>query len=397
MQILIADKFPESTVAELKLHHTVHYEPAMGAAGLATTTLQPEILVVRSSKVNAAVFDRLTALQLVIRAGAGVDTIDVNAAAAKGVYVANCPGKNAVAVAELAIGLMLAVDRRIADNAQQLREGKWNKKEFSQADGLKGKTLGLVGLGQIAREVLKRAKAMDLACMAWSRSLTPAAAEEMEIGYCASLDELCKRADIISVHLALTKETTGLFDANRFGLMKPHAIFINTARGEIVQRDALVAALDKGLRAGLDVFPAEPGANDKTFTDALGKHKNLVGTHHIGASTEEAQNAIAAEVGRIVEQFRRTGSVPNTVNLCAHSRSPAQLVIRHYDRIGVLADIFTILRENKINVQEMNNVIFEGENAACARITISNRPDPVVVDRIQKCNENIIQVSVLDY
>ncbi|HTL51528.1 MAG TPA: NAD(P)-dependent oxidoreductase, partial [Planctomycetota bacterium] len=248
-----------------------------------------------------------------------------------------------------------------------------------------------------AKEVLDRARAMELNCNAWSRSLTAAKAEELEIGYCATVEELCKRADIISVHLALTKETTGLFDAKLFAAMKPNAIFINTARGEIVNREALVAGLDRGLRAGLDVFPKEPGANDKTFDDPIGKHKNLVGTHHIGASTEEAQNAIAAEVVRVIGEYRRTGSAPNTVNLCGKSHSPAQLVIRHYDRVGVLADIFTVLKENKINVQEMNNVVFEGENAASARITISSRPDAAVVERIRKSNENIIQVTVLEY
>lgn len=398
MQVLIADKFPTVAVEELKkLGVSVAYEPAMGAPGLVTTTVNPEVLVVRSTKVNAAVLERLTNLQLIIRAGAGVDTIDVNAAAAKGIYVANCPGKNAVAVAELTIGLLLAVDRRIPDNTQQLREGKWNKKDFSQADGVKGKTLGLVGLGQIATEVLKRARALELETIAWSRSLTPAKAAELGIGYCGSVEELCAKADIISVHLALTKETTGLFNGKLFEAMKPNAIFLNTARGEIVDREALAAAMDRGLRVGLDVFPKEPGANDKEFSDPLVKHKNLVGTHHIGASTEEAQNAIAGEVVRIVQEYKRAGAAPNTVNLCAHSRSPAQLVVRHYDRVGVLADILTILKQNQINVQEMSNIVFEGENAACARVTLSSRPPQELVTAIRGCNENIIQVTVLDY
>ncbi|MGH7143740.1 MAG: phosphoglycerate dehydrogenase [Planctomycetota bacterium] len=398
MQVLIADKFPAAAVDRLKaLGLIVHCEPTLGAPGLLTTPLKPEILVVRSTKVAAAAFEKLDALQLVVRAGAGVDTIDVNAAAARGVYVANCPGKNAVAVAELTIGLLLAIDRRIPENVAELRAGRWNKKEFSQADGLKGKTLGLVGLGQIGLEVLQRAKALELECIAWSRSLTAEKAEELGVGFCATPEELCRQSDIVSVHLALTKETTGLFNAGLFAAMRPHAIFLNTARGEIVDREALLAALDRGLRAGLDVYPAEPGANDKEFADPLAQHKNLVGTHHIGASTEQAQAAIADEVVRVIGEYRRTGTPPNTVNLCGHSRSPAQLVIRHFDRVGVLADIFTVLKQNQMNVQEMSNVVFEGENAACARIIVSSHPPEAVVGAIRACNENIIQVTVLDY
>src|ERR687883_345203 len=236
MRVLIADKFEQSGRDGLAaIGCEVSYQPDLKDETLveAIREEQPDVLVVRSTKVTEAMLDA-GALKLVVRAGAGYNTIDVAAASRRGIYVSNCPGKNSIAVAELAFALILALDRRIADNVIALRRGEWNKKEFSKARGLYGRTLGLIGVGQIGREMIPRAKAFGMPVVAWSRSLTREAARELGVEYKASPVEVAKSADVVSVHVALNAETRGLLDAEFFEAMREGAYFINTARAEVV-------------------------------------------------------------------------------------------------------------------------------------------------------------------
>ena len=198
------------------------------------------ILVVRSKQVTAEVFDQATTLSLVVRAGAGVNTIDVPAASRRGVYVANCPGQNSIAVAELAIGLVLALDRRIPDNVALLRAGKWDKKRFGEADGLFGRTLGVAGLGAIGREVVKRAQALGMRVVAWSRSLDDAGAKALGVERAADLLALARASDFLSLHLPLTKETRGAVSRAVLEALRPGAALVNTARAEVVDQEALL-------------------------------------------------------------------------------------------------------------------------------------------------------------
>src|SRR5262249_6209923 len=175
-------------------------------------------------------------LSLVVRAGAGYNTIDVEAASARGIYVANCPGKNSVAVAELAFGLILALDRRIPDNASDLKRGAWNKKEYSKARGLFGSTLGLVGGGGMRKEMMPRARAFGMPVVAWSRSLAPERAQALGVERKATPEEVAAAADIVSVHVAAKPETKGLVGERFFAAMKPGASFVNTSRAEVVDQ-----------------------------------------------------------------------------------------------------------------------------------------------------------------
>ena len=288
-------------------------------------------------------------LALIVRAGAGYNTIDVAHASARGIYVSNCPGQNAVAVAELAFGLILALDRRIPDNVAALRAGSWNKKEFSKARGLFGRTLGLIGFGTIGQELARRAQAFGLDLVIWSRRFghDPAAdpssvglepsSRASRVAIAASPLDVAERADILSVHVALAPETRGLVGAELLARLRRGAIFINTARAEVVDHDALEAAVrERGLRVGLDVFRNEPSAGTGEYSDALVGLPGVYGTHHIGASTEQAQEAIAAETVRIVRAFKETGQVPNVVNLARRTPATHRLVVRHHDRPGVL-------------------------------------------------------------
>ena len=269
MKVLVADKFEKSGLDGLKgLGVDVVYEPDLKDASLkdALASSKADVLVVRSTKVTAEMIEA-PELSVIIRAGAGYNTIDVAAASQRGILVTNCPGKNSQAVAELAFGLILACDRRIPDNVIQLREGKWNKKEFGKAKGLYGRTLGLIGMGKISQEMIARAKAFGMTVMVYSRWMTPDVAAALGISRAETLDDIARMSDVVSVHVSLTKESRGMLGASFFDAMKPGATFVNTSRAEVVDQAAMLAgAKAKGLRLGLDVFEGEPAGRRRIMT-----------------------------------------------------------------------------------------------------------------------------------
>ncbi|MGA2140503.1 MAG: NAD(P)-dependent oxidoreductase [Verrucomicrobiia bacterium] len=397
MKILIADKFSEDHVDQLKkLGCDVTYNPSVKAEELPQLIAPYKVLVVRSKQVTADTIQAGDQLAVILRAGAGVNTIDVKTASARGVYVTNCPGKNSIAVAELAFALLLSIDRRIPDNVAALRAHKWNKKEFSKADGVFGKTIGVIGIGQIGREVIKRAQAFGLHVIAWSRSFNLQKARELDVEYSHDLDSVFRRADIISLHVALKADTKKLVNADRLAMMKPNAILINTARGEVVDQAALRAALEgKKIRAGVDVFDPEPAEATADFADPILDLPNFYGTHHIGASTEQAQEAIAEEAIRIIKTFVKTGVVLNCVNLATRTPAKWQLIVRHYDRVGVLAYVMDQIRRANTNIEEVQNIIFDGAAAACCRIQLNTEPKPELLAAIRTGNPDIISVESL--
>ena len=399
MRVLIADKFEKSGRDGLQaLGCDVSFLPDLKDDALteAIREQMPDVLVVRGTKVTEPML-AAGQIKLVVRAGAGFNTIDVAAASRRGIYVSNCPGKNSIAVAELAFALILALDRRIADNVIALRRGEWNKKEFSKARGLFGRTLGLVGVGKIGAEMIPRAQAFGMRVVAWSRSLTPERAAKLGVEHKESPTDVARDADIVSVHVALNSDTKAFLSADFFAAMQEGASFINTARGEVVDQVALVEAMKtRGIRAGLDVFAGEPTSATAAFSDEIAKEANLYGTHHIGASTDQAQEAIAAETVRIVREFKETGNVPNVVNLARQTPATHRLVVRHLDRPGVLATVLDAIKSEHINVQEMENIVFEGAEAAVARINLDNAPSQSTLDRLRAGSADVIELNVLE-
>ena len=398
MKILIADKFPESGQTELKqAGFEIAYDPDLkdDALTAAIRSSRADILVVRGTKVSGEALEA-GRLSLVVRAGAGYNTIDVKTASSRGIYVTNCPGKNSVAVAELAFGLMLALDRRIPDGAADLKQGRWNKKEYSKARGIFGRTLGLVGVGRIGQEMIPRAKAFGMPVVAWSRSLTLERAERLGIEMKQSPLEVAPASDIVSVHLALNNDTRNLIDEKFFGAMQPGSYFINTSRAEVIDQQALARAVkERGLRAALDVFAGEPAGGAGTVEDDIFKLEGVIGTHHIGASTDQAQQAIAEETVRIIREYKEAGRAPNVVNLAKKSPATHLLVVRHFDRVGVLANVFDQLKGAGINVQETENIVFDGAVAAIARIHLDLPPSDEVLEAIRSNSEDIIELSLL--
>jgi D-3-phosphoglycerate dehydrogenase / 2-oxoglutarate reductase len=414
MKVLVADKFEQSGIDGLKAAGCeVVYEPDLKDDALreAIRASGADVLVVRGTKVTAPMLDA-GRLSLVVRAGAGYNTIDVAAASSRGIYVSNCPGKNAIAVAELAFGLILTLDRRIPDNVADLRAGIWNKKEYSKARGLYGRTLGLLGVGSIGQAMIRRAAGFGMPVVIWSRrfdgqrrALTEedaralgieAALHAIPITLAPTPASVAERADVLSVHLALGPETRGLVNAELLSRLPSGAMFINTARGEVVDYAALADAVQKrGLRVGLDVYANEPTSASGEFADDIVRLRAVYGTHHIGASTDQAQEAIAAETVRIIRSYKETGHVPNVVNLARRTPATHMLVVRHRDRPGVLAHVFDHLRSADLNVQETENIVFEGAEAAVARINLDGAPPPDVCARIKSGNTDVLDLQLV--
>jgi D-3-phosphoglycerate dehydrogenase len=404
MKVLVADKFEQSGIDGFRACGCdVVYEPDLKDEGLATALSDHgvQVLVVRSTQVSGAMLDR-GRLALIVRAGAGVNTIDVAAASRRGIYVSNCPGKNAVAVAELTFALLLAIDRRIPDNVNDLRAGKWNKKEYSKAQGLYGRTMGLLGFGSIGQEVARRAHGFGMPVIVWSRRFAQdtdarrRAEDEFGIVVADSPRDVIGRADIISVHLALTEDTRGFLNRDLLQHARTGAVILNTARGEVVDYVALADAIrDKSLRVGLDVFVNEPSGATGTIDDPILGLPGVYGTHHIGASTDQAQEAIATEAVRIVRTFVETGRVPNVVNLSKQSPATHILVVRHRDKPGVLAHVFQLLRDAGLNVQETENIIFEGAEAAVARINLDAEPPRATIEHMRAGHADVLDLQLV--
>ena len=289
--------------------------------------------------------------------------------------VANVPGRNAAAVAELTMGLLLAIDRRIADNVADLRGGHWDKKRYSKAEGLLGKTMGIIGLGSIGLGVAERAVPFGIDVQALAKPQRPAhtaaRAEELGITMLGSQDELLSTSDIVTLHVPSSKDTKHLVDDAFLGQMKQGAILLNTSRGDVVDEAALLKALDADeVRAGLDVFPDEPSSGTAEWKSALAQHPNVVATHHIGASTRQAQRAVAAGVVEIIDAFA-VGEARNCVNLAPSRIGAVTLTIRHLDQVGVLARVLDLLSTAGLNVEHMENRVFRGGEAAVASIDVA--------------------------
>jgi D-3-phosphoglycerate dehydrogenase len=389
LKVLIADKFPDKYIQQMKdLHLEVIYEPKLGEKDLPQAAKDVDILIVRSTIVNEETINSSKALNLIIRAGSGVNNINIQAANKRGIYVANCPGMNAVAVAELAMGLMIALDRFIPDNVSDFKNGKWNKDKYSKGKGLKGKTLGIIGVGAIGKEVAKRALAFEM--NVYGKDITRI--EGVQIKDFSEMDQLLPLCDVVSIHLPATPETKGLFNKKLFSYMKDGAYLINTSRQDVIVEDDLLEAIkEKNLRVALDVFKGEPEGKTGEVKSKLQDNPNVYVTHHIGASTAQAQDAVAAETVKIIEHYAHSGIIDHWVNRAKITDVHYQLVVKHFDKPGVLAGVLDLLREGNINIEEIENVIFDGAVAASCTMKLKNA---ATADMIKKMTENPNVISV---
>lgn len=319
MKILFADAFPLPQLERLRGEgHECELTPTLTGDDLPGAVPGFEALVVRSTRVGAAALEAGDSLKLVVRAGAGVNTIDTARARALDIDVCNVPGANALAVAELTLGLIISADRRIPDNVADLRDGAWNKRRYSRARGLFGRSLGLVGTGAIGMAVAERAAAfgMRILILASPRRGEATRARLAALGATEvpSLAELAGRSDFLTLHVPGGAQTRGLVGRDVLARMRPGAVLVNTSRPDVIDEAALIEALDtKGIRAVTDVFDGEPASGEARFDSPLARHPGVYGTHHIGASTEQAQRAVADGVAGVIAA-RVAGKVVNCVN-----------------------------------------------------------------------------------
>lgn len=402
MRILCADSIADDLFAPLrKSGHDVRVEPELTADTLPDrlASWSPEVLVVRSTVVSGAAIEASDSLGLIVRAGAGTDNIDKDAASATGVYVSNVPGQNAIAVAELAMALVLAIDRHIPAGMADLSAGRWNKKTYSNADGIHGKTIAVVGLGDIGFALAERAAAFGMTPIALRKSgrSKPQLARLRSAGISLvdSMEELLGAADVVSLHVPRAPETIGMCNAEFFSMMRDGAVLINTARGDVVVETDLIEAMEtKGIRAGLDVWPNEPSGGSAEWSSPLSTHPNVVGSHHIGASTTQAQNAVAAGTVAVIADYVE-GRISNCVNLVSGSVGGTILTVRHRDRVGVLAKVFATLRTEGLNVQQMSNQLFTGSVAAVASISLQASPSDDLLAALA-ADDDVLAVSVAE-
>lgn len=388
MRILVADKFPDEGISRLRDGgHTVDVRPELARETLPDAVAGYEVLVVRSTEVDDTTIAAAPDLALIVRAGAGTNTIDKKAAAARAIHVSNVPGRNAVAVAELTLGLMLAIDRRIADNVRDLRAGAWDKTTYSQGRGLMGRNLGIVGLGSIGLAVASRASAFGLHLHGIAKPRRPEVDErldELEFTMHDSVGDLAGAVDILSLHVPATAETHRLVDRDLLERLEPGTVIINTSRADVVDEAALLEVIDKkDLWLGADVFDDEPAAGQGEITSALAGHPRVYGTHHIGASTEQAQAAVALGTLEVIEAFA-AGTVINCVNLQPRVPDTTSITVRHRDVVGVLAGVLTLIRDAGINVEHMNNLVFDGATAATATLDLKGVVTESLIDRLKE-------------
>jgi D-3-phosphoglycerate dehydrogenase len=390
VKVLVADKFPDQHIKQLKdMDLEVIYSPKLGENDLPEAAKDVDILVVRSTVVNAETINNSKNLNLIIRAGSGVNNINIPAANQKGIYVANCPGMNSIAVAELTMGLMIALDRRIPDNVSDFRNSKWNKGEYSKAEGLMGKNLGIIGVGNIGKEVAKRALAFGM--NVYGKDISRI--EGVMIKDFSEMDQILPMCDIITIHLPATPETKGLFNKEMFSYLKPNALLINTSRADVINEDALLEAIkEKNIRAALDVFKGEPEGKAGEVKSKLQDNPNIYVTHHIGASTEQAQNAVADETIRIIKDYIHSGIIAHWVNRAKVTDAHHQLVVKHYDKPGVLASILAVIRDGNINIEEIENIIFDGGVVACCTMKLKSSATADML-KLMNENQNVLSVS----
>jgi D-3-phosphoglycerate dehydrogenase len=311
VKIVIAEKISASAVDQLKEPGWLVLTSDQIEGRLNAELESADALIVRSAvQADAALLSHATKLRVIGRAGVGVDNIDLDAATRKGIAVMNTPGANAVAVAEQALGMMLAMARHLCRADTLMHAGKWEKKSL-QGTELRGKTLGIAGLGRIGMEVARRARAFGMELVAHDPFVSTAVAKELGIR-CISIDELYASADYITLHVGLTPQTTGMINASAIRKMKKGVRLVNCARGELVNETDLVQALKDGhvKAAALDVFNEEPLQNSP-----LQALDNVILTPHIGGSTHEAQEAVGVQIAQQVREYLKHGVIQNAVNV----------------------------------------------------------------------------------
>jgi len=382
MKIIVAEKTSPAAIKILREEQGWNVITADQINGdLAAQLTDADALVVRSAvNVDTKLLQSAQQLRVIGRAGVGVDNIDLDAATRKGVLVMNTPGGNAISVAEHTMTLLLAMAHPVAQADASMKAGKWEKKKFTGSE-LRGKTLGLIGLGTIGTEVARLAQALNMTVVAFDPYVSTLLATEQNIRL-LPLEDVLRTGDFISLHCSLTPETEHLINAKSIALTKKGVRIVNCARGELVDEAALLAAIESGhvAGAGLDVFETEPPADPR-----LMKHPNVIATPHIAGSTEEAQKVVGTRIAEQLRDYLQSGAVRNAVNMPSVSPEEfkklepylqlgeklgafvAQLTDKHISEVSIsydggLADLNTHLVKNAVLKGVLSQILADSIN-----------------------------------
>ena len=360
MKILIADKLSDVGIDWLKSQDDVEVsvQPGLSPEELAKIIGEFDGMIIRSGvKANEQVLADSGNLKCIARAGVGVDNIDVPLATQKGIIVMNTPGGNTLSTAELTITLMLSLSRKIAPANASLKSGEWNRKAFSGTQ-LAGKTIGVIGMGRIGQAVASRAAGLEMRVLGFDPFFAGSPNETVEM--VKDINELCKRADYITVHVPKTAETTSMIGEKQFALMKPSARVINAARGGIIDPAAALAAIESGQIAGLaiDVWTAEPP--ESQAEQALIQHPNVLSVPHLGASTAEAQEQVAIDAAQQMVEALRGGQVRNAINAPGFDKALPAALRPYVELVSRIGQILTAITPGAMSKVE---VIYRGQIA----------------------------------
>lgn len=385
MKIVVADDLPASALDLLRAEGwTVDARTGRTPDQLAANLADADALVVRSAtKVTAPIIAAAPRLRVVARAGTGVDNVDVTAASARGIVVMNAPGANSISVAELALGLMLALARHLPAADAAMKQGKWEKKKFL-GEELREKTLGLAGLGRIGQEVARRAAAFGMRIIAHDPFISEQVAADLGVEL-VSLDDLFARADYVSLHMPSNEKTRKLVNAGRLARARKGIRIVNTARGDLVDEAALADAIESGHVAGaaLDVFETEPPADPR-----LQKLPQVVATPHIAASTREGQELVGVETAAALRDFLRDGIIRNAVNF--PSMSAEEFIrVRPFLELGQRLGLF-LAQMNDSRAQALGvryyGALAEGRNDMIVDAILVGLFKPILEDGVTPIN-----------
>jgi len=390
MRILVACELPDFALDALRsLGSEQRYEPEARGERLRELIEGAGILVVDSRRVAPDVINRGTALQMIVHAGPGAGDIAVDEASAQGIFVTHCPDQHAAAVAELAFGLVLALDRRIVENTLALRAGRWMQGEFRNARGLAGGTLGILGYGPVGREIARRAAAFDMSVLAWSATPVAETGGPPEVTFCGWPREVARGSDVVAVlGLEAPAGQRFLVDAEFLENMRPGAYLVSVGDPAVLDDVTLANAIrSRDLRFAIDVLGPDAGSDVGRFRCRLCDLPGVVATQRIGSLTQQARQATAAEVVRIIRSFLVSGEVCNCLNLAEHSRATWQLVLRLRDAVGVMAAILAAIRADGVNVERIASRVFSGARAAWCTICLDERPSAEALEAIRALPE----------
>lgn len=391
MKILIACKLPDAALNELRSLATVAaYEPDIRPEDLPAALDDVGILVVDRRRVGPECIAAASALQMIIRAGTSTANIALDEASLQGVFVTNCPLKDADAIAELTLGLVVALDRGLIEHAAVTRPGKaapsgpGDARNLPEARGLAGRTIGILGFGAVCRQVARRAQAFDMNVLAWSANMTSDTQRPGDVEFCYHPRELARRSDVVTVYAPPERVEEPLIGPDFISSLRDGALVVHVGNPRVLDEAALAAALKAGrIRVASDVYSADADAEGGRLRSRLAELPGTIVTQRLASATGQARAAIADEVVRIVRQFLVFGEVVNCVNLMERSPARWQLVLRLKDAVGVMAAIMDAIRADGVNAEEITSRVFTGARAAWCAIALDERPSNETLDTLR--------------